>query len=479
MKRLTLIFFLSFFSIHLWASTFRYAIPYEPQSLDPAESVVADSQHFLSNLFRGLFTIDDQGRLVPEGVDRCQWHTRLRLQCHLKQLKFSDGTSIIAQDYATAFRHMLRKETKTPEAELLVNVKNVKAMSQRELIFNFKNVDPEFEYKLASPLLFPWRVLPTFENIHSIPVNGPYKVKLWEKGKRILLEPNLFAQGHKARPNLEIRFVADETALLAMFDSGNIDFVRRLPTLTIERYRKHPGFRATPLSRFDYLGFGPQLKNSKELRKAMTNSLDYEEFKKLFNSTGRPGCPSFSENYMEGDHCYQLGRKEENTGSGFHKLKFLISQSGGQDLIRSAEWFQNQWSKKLGLEVEIQTMESSQFLAEIRTHPPDIFRMGVSLSRPTCLAAMELFKSNSENNLVHVKDEKLDRLILDLEKLKSSPAKKKLCGKVVDRLLDLHVLIPLGRFQFFMVMSDKFEGLGLNELNQLDLSQLHPKAFSN
>jgi len=467
-------------------SVFRYAIPTEPRSLDPGETNGFDSQHLLGNLFRGLFKISEKGELQTEGARACRWQGRKKLNCRLKKLKFSDGSHVRAADYVRAFRHFLRPQSLTTEIELLMNLKNamkyhegktnelgIKSPHEYELEFEFERPDPEFEYKLASPLLFPWKTCPNLKNVIHVPVNGPYKVKSWEKSKIALVPNDHYQGGHPHRPTLEVLFIPDENTLMSLFDTGRLDFIRRLPTLSIARYRNRKGFIARPLSRFDYLGFGPRLKNYPELRKAMTLAPGYDEFKKIFDSLGPPGCPSFPETYMDRTRCYRQRKIAAVPKRPTHRLDFLINQTGGEDLKRGAEWFQDQWKKKLGLEVDIRSVEGKVLLSEIRANPPDIFRTGLSLTRPTCLAALELFKSTSENNLVKINDPVLDDLILKLESSTSGLQKRRNCGRALDRLLSLNALIPLGRFRFFMVVSDQFEGLAINELNHLDLSQLH------
>lgn len=469
------------------SAVFRFAIPSEPHSLDPAETVGYESQHLIGNIFRGLFRIDEEGRLIEEGAEACEWEAPIQLTCRLKKLKYSDGSPITAPDYVRAFLNLLSPKSKTSEMELLANIHNaleyhrganalpaIQAKGSYEIIFKFDRHDPEFEYKLASPVLFPFKELPNIAKAAETLVNGPYLIRQWDKA-RILLDPNPhYHGGHPKRPRLEVRFVADETTIINMFDSGRLDFIRRLPTLSIERYRLRTGFMARPLSRFDYLGFGPALKDFPALRAAMTKALDYEEFRKLFDSLSRPGCPSFPDEYSGGPVCYDFNAKIKTPAKPQARLRMVINQSGGEDLRRGAEWFQNQWKKNLGLNINVESIEGKVLLSEIQNNTPDIFRLGVPLSRPTCLAALELFKSESPNNHVHIKDKELDRLILKLEESKGPKERSRNCRRALKRLLDMHALIPLGRFQFFMVLSDKFKGIKVNEINHLDLSQLHP-----
>jgi oligopeptide transport system substrate-binding protein len=154
------------------------------------------------------------------------------------------------------------------------------------------------------------------------------------------------------------------------------------------------------------------------------------------------------------------------------KFEFQFSKMGGDDIARAAEWFQGQWKKHAGVEVELQGQEQAVYLSGLRVKPPAIFRKGVSLDRPTCLAAVELFEKDHPENYIRLNDPEFEKLVQKLRKSKTESERKKACTAAVAKLLKSERLIPLGEMHFTVLASTKFKGWGLNELNQLDLSHL-------
>jgi oligopeptide transport system substrate-binding protein len=154
-------------------------------------------------------------------------------------------------------------------------------------------------------------------------------------------------------------------------------------------------------------------------------------------------------------------------------LEMQFSQMGGDDIARAAEWFQGQWKKNAGLKVELRSQEQTVYLRSLRVHPPAIFRKGVNLDRPTCTAALEIFIKDNPENFIHLNDPELEKRLKHLTKASKGRARKRACREAVDYLMSLNRLIPLGEMYFTLLAKKSYTGWTLNELNQLDLSQLH------
>ena len=242
------------------------------------------------------------------------------------------------------------------------------------------------------------------------------------------------------------------------------------------RFRDKPEFRQIPMARFDYVGFGPAIAGNKEARFALARGIEFSDFLRLFGARSAAGCPSLPAHYMDQVNCmkpdFKAARDAAEKKGMPPKLKLHFSKMGGDDIVRAVEWFQGQWKKNLGWSIELQGQEQVVYLAQLRDRPPPIFRKGVSLDRPTCLAALEIFLKGHPENFIALDDPKFDKLVGHLRKQVTLPARKKACREAVDHLLTLDRLIPLGEMHFTILASPKFKGWELNELNQLDLSQL-------
>lgn len=487
---------------------FRYHIVSEPQSLDPSKLTSTDASYFFNNIMRGLYSYSNERGLLKEGAESCLFVNPLKLVCKLHDTFWSDGTKIESQDYVRSFRRLVSSRTKTPTVELLKRVKNalniflgtapveklgVRAEGKNSLVIDFESPDPDFLYKLTASVLVPIRndTFPPPGDLTGIVFNGPYRVTQWLRGKRLHLESNSFyKRGNPNRPAVEILFIDDEQTAMNLYERNELSFLRRLPTSYIEKYRQHPDVKQLPIARFDYVGFGEDLKNQPDLRAALSYSADFREMQKMLNALGIPGCPGLSEDLVDQPRCVQFDLNKaklhwEKVPAEIKskRFKFVFSKLGGDDVKRSMEWLQAQWKKNLNFQTDLEQTEQGVFLNLLRTQPPSIFRKGVGLESPTCLAALETFAVGGAENFLRLNDPQFQKIIKNVSEAiktdrnglinKPTLDAKKSCGAGIQLLLDQHWLIPLGRIQFTILAHPRFQGWTLNEMNQLDLSDLH------
>ncbi len=470
----------------------------EPHKLDPALYRSSASSYFFSNIHRGLYRYDNERGLIPEGAKSCNWINPKKLLCRLNSnIRWSDGKSVTAEEYIRGFHHLINPETIAPRANLLFRLKNAKEIYTKklapgqlgvsspqsdQLIFEFAEKDREFIHKLSSNAIIPRRNLKTIQtkDLKTLPVNGPYRVKNWVPGQKLTLEANpYYPFGNKNRPNVDVYFIEDDKTALRFYKSGKLKFLRRLPSGLIDTYKKSPEFLQLPVARFDYIGFGPRLMNRPQLRKAMSLALNYQELKDLYSALGRPGCPSIPARYMDKVPCHKFQLKaakeafaQYKKGTSLKGLKFGFSKMGGEDVRRGMEWIQDQWLKNLGLKTILDPTEQGVYLYQLANSPPDLFRKGVGLDRPTCLAALETFSKKGSENFIRLNNEDYEEIISKLDLERSSKKQKKLCRQAVEILIDNHLLIPMGEIHFSLLVDPRFTGWKLNEMNQLDLTDL-------
>jgi oligopeptide transport system substrate-binding protein len=492
-------------------TVFRLSIPTEPPSLDPAQLNFSETGYFYHNIMRGLFAYTNKNNLVGEGAEVCLFETPLKLNCRMRKVFWSDGRPVEAQDYVRAFRRLLAVDGKSTVVSLLSSLKNATAIhagrlpseslgvhadGKDRLRFEFDAADPDFLYKLTSSALVPVRErgFPARGELEGAVFNGPYTVVSWGKGRRLRLEANpRYHRGNRQRPPVEVLFIDDEQTALNLYEQKQLSFLRRLPSTYVAKYRSRPDFMQIPMARFDYLGFGEELKDQLDLRAALSHSADFSELQKLLDALGVPGCPSLPEELSDRPHCvkFDLSRAKKHWEKvplelRSRRLKLMFTTFAGEDAKKAMEWFQAQWKKNLGFQVEIEGVELQRYLELLRKSPPAIFRKGVALERPTCLAALENFSFRGVENFLKLSDKTLENISNRMSaELKSgrdgTPTKpnrqaRKTCGEGVKRLLDQYRLVPLGRMHFTLLVDPLFQNWSLNEMNQLDLSNLKAVA---
>lgn len=477
---------------------FRFHVPNEPSTLDPARMPSTDANYLFHNLYRGLYRWTSGQKLVPEGATECVRTEPLKIICTLRSdAKWSNGQDIVADDYVRAFRHLVSPASRNLGVELLQNVVGVmesfsgrqapekigvKALAKRRLEIRLLKPDPDFIYKLTSPLLVPIAStqFPERKNSSRQLFSGPYKIERWETGKKVRMIPNpYYKRGFATRPTVEVFFVDEDSTALTLYEEGRLSFLRRLPTAFVRKYKARPDFKQIPMARFDYVGFGPALKDQPQLRKALALSLKFDELRMIYDALGIPGCPSLPEEYMTEIPCHSLNEKEAKAAwdslspeAKTARYTLAFSKLGGDDIKKGAEWLQQQWRKRLNAKIDLEQTEQGVYLEKLRENAPPLFRKGVGLDRPTCLAALETFAPGGSENFIQLNLPEYNKVIEKLGVAKSASEMKALCTEGVRILVDGHWIIPLGRIHFRLLAKPKYQGWELNEMNQLDLAEL-------
>ena len=78
----------------------------------------------------------------------------------------------------------------------------------------------------------------------------------------------------------------------------------------------------------------------------------------------------------------------------------------------------------------------------------------------------------SAENFIRLDDKRYEELVHKVAKAKSGPKAKTACREAVEYLMNRFLIIPLGEMYFNILAKPQFQGWDLNELNQLDLTDL-------
>lgn len=483
---------------------FRFTLFNEPHSLDPQKTSMSNGVYLFTNVFRGLMRIDEKDQVQPEMAESCvrkRLKDSTRILCKLRpDLLWSDGSKLKADDFLKAFQALIDPKNKYGEAEILLAIKNARAILRgqkppeeigvrvldgRRIEIELSEDDEDFEWKLAFIALSPRPpVIPERDKASTMLVNGPYKIESWKTGSKITLKPNPYyknpnPKGAKSRPDLEVLFIQDDALALRMYEGGLLNFNRRILFENVAELSGRPGFKRVPLARFDYIGFGPVFKDIPKLRQAIVRAADYSTFAQLFDSKTTAGCPSIDKSFFSPYFCvtFDLDKakallKNVSDEDKERTYVFGFSQLGGPHTEKGVQWFQNQWKKNLGLKIDLKSEEQGVYLAKLKKSPPDFFRKGVSMDRMTCLAGLELFESTNPENYVKFNSKEYDNLIRQLNKKQTPQKRRELCSKAFKILTDEAVIIPFGEMYFNVIGDPKFKGWTLNSLNILDLTNL-------
>ena len=182
----------------------------EPETLDPQLAVTAAEFNILRDLYEGLVTYDAQGALIPGGAER--WEISddgLVYTFHIRPgMRWSDGTTLIAEDFANGLRRLFEPFVGAPYAHLYIAVGGaedifagagtaeilaVRSVDELTLQISLNRPTPQFLQLLALPAAMPVHRdhldVPPIPASDS-PFNGAYKLERAETGEGIWLVRN-------------------------------------------------------------------------------------------------------------------------------------------------------------------------------------------------------------------------------------------------------------------------------------------------
>jgi oligopeptide transport system substrate-binding protein len=319
----------------------RVRLNSEPRTLDPARSNLSVENSVNKSLFQGLFTYDENLKLVPNlalevpsddngGISPDGLTYTVKIP---DDARWSDGSALTANDFVYSLKRALDPKLagpyvsyfyslvgakdyatalgtpaapKTPSDSDLAAMRDkvgVTAPDSHTLIYKLSEPNPSFLNQLAL-----WTAYPVKQDVvekygdqwteaeHHIG-NGPFMMESWQHGSKIVLEANPNYSG-KDRPllsRIEYNIIADDTAAYASYLAGELDVVTVPPSARQDVMNPASGL-SDQLRRQPELGtFGLFMNEAMKpfdnvnVRKAFAQAIDREAMiEGVLQGAGRP-----------------------------------------------------------------------------------------------------------------------------------------------------------------------------------------------
>lgn len=473
-------------------NTFIVSLPDKPKSLNPHLIRASSVSLVYTQLYRNLLWVNESGGLQNDLAEKCEQLTLKKYRCVLrKNLRWSDGSPLTAEDIKHSYERFLNPKTQAPQADYLFQISGAidfykevtktvagikvdKKKAYESLDFELGSADSEFLYRLASPVT---AITSSVAGQYS----GPFVLESEMKENSWFLKPNPFYHiSNPKRPIIKINFIKEPSIALSLFNKKQLDFVSRIPTLYLPKYKQSPTYFEQNLIRLDYNGFGKNLKShfksseeEFEFRKNFSTSLNYLDLQNIFYADPRPGCFGYTSNKLSLNEklCYSFKKLSNIQYEKIKDLKFIFSSSGGEDHQRAAEWLQDQTRKNLGLTLKIQSLDNQVFMQDFKKGH-FLFRRSLTTLTPTCLSLLENFKEKHLEYLPAFADTKLSKNIEKMRNSVDEKSKSILCEEALSSILNQNILIPLGPMKFPYLVQTNWTGIKSNPLFYFDFSGL-------
>ena len=226
----------------------------EPAKVDPALNSSVDGACLAVNMFEGLYTYDAEGQLQPALAENTEVsEDGMTYTFTLRDgLKWSDGTDLTAKDFEYAWKRAAAPETGADYGYMFDAIAQTEdgaldvTASEDGKTLTVKLVAPcaYFLDLAAFPAYLPvpqaqveaaegWETNPgAWAAEAGFVTNGAYTMTAWTHEESIVLtkNDNYWRADEVTIPEIDLMLSADDTAILAAYNAGNLDFADTVPT---------------------------------------------------------------------------------------------------------------------------------------------------------------------------------------------------------------------------------------------------------
>ena len=269
----------------------------DPAPFDPASAYDVGTWNILRQSVQTLMVMPNGGGdPAPEAAEECGFTDsgNERYACTLrKDLKFSNGDPITAEDVKFSIDRALRIKADSGVFALLSTIDTVETKGDREVIFHLKAADATFPFKLTTPVAGIVNPADYDKNKlrdgFDVSGSGPYTLKVESKDDKVenvvfTKNPNYQGSSELKNDKVELRSFESADTMGSALTKGKIDMMAR--TMSPEQIKKLQNDTDTDIDLIEqpgleirYLGFNtndPAVK-SKAVRQAMAQVINRGE----------------------------------------------------------------------------------------------------------------------------------------------------------------------------------------------------------
>lgn len=239
-----------------------------------------------------LFTVDKDGKLVPELAEKAERTGDLTWKITLKaDRKFSDGTPVTAKALSAGFERTFANN----KAALATGGKLTFSAADDLTL----NVSTEKPVALIQALFAEWPLIaykPAAEEGKAI-FTGPYEIADFKADAAIELKPNAYFEGGSKRASVTLKRFAEAQTMALAFQSGELDLAFGLPSEVVARLKADPSLTVKSFAvGYQYFAFLNTLRpalQDQSVRQAIDLAFDRKELAAAING-GTPATGAYA-----------------------------------------------------------------------------------------------------------------------------------------------------------------------------------------
>lgn len=488
-------------------STISMTLSNEPATLDPAMTYGLTESSVELALFEGLTRLDESNTPQPALAESWDISTDgLTYTFHLRRdIKWSDGTPITAQDFVYSWLRALKPETGCGNAYMFFNIQKAEAYNSEEAQAEEVGIKALDDYTLSVTLAAPapyFLDLTAFHAFYPVPKHvvenapdtwasnyktiigcGPYKIIKWAHASEIVLEQNENYWNKDVVKSQWIKMPISESksTRLTMLESNLTDIILDPPPADEERLEKMGLYKVAPLLGTSYYVFNvtkPPFDNVK-VRKAFAAAVTRQELIDKVIKNGKQAATTFVPpgiNANGKDFAQETGSlinenpqlaKEMLAASGYKGEAVTILYNTNEMNKAISEALQAMWKEHLGVEAELTNQETKVFYATRENGQYQIAIANWIADFADPVNFLDVFSDKTNDAQYH--NPVYDHLLKQAHK-EADPAKRlQLLHQAEKILFDDCVIIPVYYTNQVMVVNPKFKGYIASPMGPIDL----------
>ncbi len=403
------------------SDTLRLNLASEPDHLDPALNSSVDGACLAITSFGGLYTYDAEGNLIPDFATGYEMsEDGLTYTFTMREgLKWSDGADLTAKDFEYSWKRAAATATAADYSYMFNGIKGYPDDLAVAASEDGTTLTVELEAPCAYMLdlmAFPafyavpqqaveaaegWEENPgAWANEAGFVTSGPYTLTAWTHNESMTYtkNPNYWDAENVKLETLEFMLSADDTAIYAAYQAGDVDFIDTVPTDEIQNLKDNPEFHIIDNLGTYYVGFnvkshlfdGKTVEQANAMRKAFSKLIDRDY---IIETVGqceqKPANAFIPEGMADGnggvfkanDDAYTYP-DEENVGY----YDYEVDVEGAIELLKEAgfEFDGEMLSASTPISFEYLTNESSGHVAIAECIQQDLAAVGIEMTIRTC-----------------------------------------------------------------------------------------------
>lgn len=383
---------------------------------------------------------------------------------------WEDGQELTAEDVEFTYNLVIAPSTGSPYAEDFLRVKNFRVLDRYSFEVEYEEFFARAIASWMNPIL-PRHILEG-QNIRDTPFSrkpvgaGPYKLKNWEPGSRIILEASPSYFGGKPHISEVIyRIIPDDATMFMEARSARLD-VMNLNPLQYLRQTEGPFWQKEYhkyrylASVYIFLGFNLEHPFFKDVRvrRAISMAIDRDALVSgVLLGQGvaafgpyKPGTWAYNpdlspprQNYAEAERLLREAGYAKNSQGKYQKegrnLSFtILTNQGNEQRILTATLIQSQLAK-IGIDVQIRTVEWAAFIREfVHKGRFDAIILGWTITQDPDI--FQIWHSSQAHdgglNITRYANPEVDKILEDARKIPNQEDRQKLYWRLQEILAE-------------------------------------------